>query len=155
MCTISRIVSNIQNKKSPFRKDKYDRWDSVAKSIIRTYLITKKGYQLASDVEDYNADIKVVKPEVSYHEVEVKLGWKEEWPEHWHTIHIPYRKKRLIDMMDLPNRLTFYVLRKDLKQAWLIKGSACKEVVEIANKFMPKGEYFFNIPIKDARLINL
>ena len=106
----------IQNNKSPFRITEYNTWDSPAKQAVRNFLLGL-GCQLSSDVEDYNADIKVVKPEVSYHEVEVKPGWVNDWPTAWDTIHIPYRKKRLIDMQDLPDRLTFYVLRKDLQKA--------------------------------------
>ena len=110
---------------------------------------------MSSDIEDYNADIKVVEPEVSYHEVEVKPGWVNDWPPTWDTIHIPYRKKRLIDMQDLPDRLTFYVLRKDLQKAWAIKGSECIQIVQVPNKFVSSGEYFFNIPVKNATLIDL
>ena len=60
-------------------------------------------------------------------------------------------------MMKDKDDLTFYVLRKDLKQAWKIKGSQLTDdmVVEIPNKFKRKGEYFFNIPVNNVRLITL
>lgn len=144
----------IQNNKSPFRITEYNKWDSPAKQAVRNFLL-RLGCQLSSDIEDYNADIKVIKPEVSYHEVEVKPGWVSDWPPSWDTIHIPYRKKRLIDMQDLPDRLTFYVLRKDLQKAWSIKASECINIVQVPNKFIPSGEYFFNIPVKNATLIDL
>ncbi len=144
----------MQNNKSPFRKDKYDQWDSVAKQAVRSYLL-KQNYELATDIEDYDADIKTTKPVVSHHEVEVKLSWSADWPESWNTIHIPYRKKRLIDKIDSPDSLTFYVLKKNLKEAWTIKGSQCLDIIEVPNKFVSSGEYFFNIPIKNAKLINL
>jgi len=144
----------INNIKSQFTYKNYHAWDSPAKKAVRKFLISM-GCELSPDVEDYNADIKVIKPEISYHEVEVKLGWKDKWPEWWPTVHIPYRKKRLIDMMDTPDRLTFYILNRDLSKAWSIKGSLCKDPVEIHNKNVINGEYFFNVPIKNATLVTL
>jgi hypothetical protein len=149
-------VNKIVNNKSPFRKKEYEKWDGPAKKAVRNYLISL-GCVLAEDIEDYGADIVTREPLESYHEVEVKNGWTDEWPSHWKTLHIPFRKKRLIDMMKDKDDLTFYVLRKDLKQAWKIKGSQLTDdiVVEVPNKFKRKGEYFFNISVNNVRLITL
>jgi len=150
------MENTLKNNKRKFDYNNYKEWDNVAKLAVRSYL-ERLGCELFPEVESYDADIMVVQPIKSYHEVEVKLGWKEEWPSSWKTVHIPYRKKRLIDMMKNKDELTFYILRKDLKQAWTIKGSECKNevVAEVPNKFKAKGELFFNIPIKNATLINL
>jgi len=149
-------VNKIVNNKSPFRKKEYEKWDGPGKKAVRNYLISL-GCVLTEDVENYGADIVTREPLESYHEVEVKNGWTNEWPSHWKTLHIPFRKKRLVDMMKDKDDLTFYVLRKDLKQAWKIKGSQLTDdiVIEIPNKFKRKGEYFFNIPINNVRLITL
>ena len=78
------MENTLKNNKRKFDYNNYKEWDNVAKLAVRSFL-ESLGCELFPDVESYDADIMVVQPIKSYHEVEVKLGWKEEWPSSWKT----------------------------------------------------------------------
>ena len=80
-------------------------------------------------------------------ETEIKYAWEGEWPTHWIDVRIPYRKQKLLDRID--KNLTFYVLRSDLKETWVIPDFTIKKyavIKEMPNRYVPKGEKFFFIP---------
>jgi len=107
--------------------------------------------RLKPDSEDYNADIKVTVKE--HHEVEIKAGWSGKWPG-WDTVHIPVRKKRLLEFSD---RLIFWVLNNDCSRAILVNGIHLKDkyIKNIPNIRAPGGEDFYDIPIRHCNFITL
>ena len=107
--------------------------------------------RLKPDSEDYNADIKVTVEE--HHEVEIKAGWSGKWPG-WDTVHIPVRKKRLLEFSD---RLIFWVLNNDCSRAILVNGIHLKDkyIKNIPNIRAPGGEDFYDIPIRHCNFITL
>ena len=140
-------------KRKPFSKKLYDKADRKAKDIMRAYL-EEQGQELKKDIEQYSCDIEG--KDGHGREVEIKYSWRGEWPASWEDVRIPHRKKRLIDKKGEEN-ITFYVLNSMCEQAWEITGSVVSEaeVVEVPNKFVPKGELFYSILVSKAKKIFL
>ena len=62
-----------------FSKEAYEAYDSKAKTTVRAHLDSKRIF--TNVYEDYGPDILAFHE--FFHEVEIKTGWKDEWPEHW------------------------------------------------------------------------
>ena len=88
-------------------------------------------------------------------EVEVKeFGWNPNgtfWP---NTVHVLYRKKRLIDKF---GHTTFFILNHECTHAVMIDSNTLEEkyLKEIPNKRHRSGEYMYDIPIEKCEVINL
>jgi hypothetical protein len=135
-----------------FNQEHYEAYDQKAKDVLRNYLDEKGIYSRIQ--EDYGPDIKSVQ-EV-FHEVEIKNSWKEEWPENWRSLHIPARKKKyMADGKGNTQRVIFWVLNHFCDKAWTIDGKNLgDELIEsIPNGRYPEGEYFYNIPISELKLV--
>ena len=76
-----------------FNKEAYEDCDNRAKEVWRKYLDSRGIFTKV--FEDYGADIQALHP--YFHEVEIKSSWEDVWPEEWKTLHIPARKKKLLD----------------------------------------------------------
>ena len=119
--------------------------DAVARMIKAHWGLDAVAY------EKYKVDL-VVENEfmvpVGYAEVEMRPWVDCPFP----TIHVPERKKKLFDN-DLPTR--YFVVSKDLKKAWWCKVEEIlsSPLVEVKNKEVPEGEYFYDVPKKLWRQI--
>jgi len=140
-----------------FNREAYLACDGKAKSAIRSFLDTKGVY--TNVFEDYGPDISSLQSlkgswKKVWHEVEIKTSWKHEWPTHWRTIHIPYRKKKYLDE---GRRVMFWVLNNPCTRAVFIHGDHLGEEYKevIPNTRYPKGEYFYDIPIHLTKVIDL
>lgn len=115
--------------------------DAKGKEAIMAHL--QSGGSYVNAAEDKKHDVKELS--LKHHEVEVRSGWTgPKFP--YSTIHIPYRKKRL---MDRP--FTYWVLNHECTHAMTIDSDiiADSQVVSVANKYVPDGtEEFFDIPTK-------
>jgi hypothetical protein len=139
--------------KKPFSKDEYDKADVPAKKHMIGWLNKNIPNLIIESDENYGFDIRGhldANSNNHFYEVEVKWGWKDEWPPHWKELRIPYRKKRLLDkwQKDFPQSdLTFVVFRSDFKKAWHVPGDILleSEVKEAYNKNIARGEKFFHI----------
>ena len=145
--------------KHKFKQDAYDRADYKAKQTIINYL-KPMNYTKIDSEENYSFDLMCYASDKihSLHEVEIKHGWKNEWPDSWKEIRLPHRKNRLLRIwkQKYPNSLlSFYILRNDCKKAWHIDGSVLEncEVKPAFGRNITKGELFFHILVKDATLI--
>jgi len=141
-----------------FSKSLYNAYNTPALMAGKEYL-KNKGFKITSSEEDMSVDLQAIKDNKHYFfEVEVKNGWENTWPSSWKDVRIPERKTRLINYAKTNNKkLTFIIFRRDLKAAWTVDGDTVKdcELKEISNRFVPKGEYFYIIPIDRAKYIEL
>ena len=141
-----------------FSRALYEAYDAPAKEKLAEYLVGA-GHEITDMKENYNVDIVSTKKDYTYfNEAEVKLAWKEEWPTHWKDIRIPERKGRLLAKYEGENGvLTFYIFRKDMKQAWRIKDTSLTDdrLREAHGRNILKGELFYHIPYTEAELINV
>jgi|ETNvirnome_2_300_1030623.scaffolds.fasta_scaffold02018_8 hypothetical protein len=136
-----------------FSQELYDKADHKAKGIIRAYL-ESEGHSLLDDREKYSCDIEG--RDGQGWEVEIKYSWKKEWPSSWRDVRIPYRKKKLLEDTG-EDKITFFILNSMCKEAWKIPGQVVSEaeVVEVSNKFVPRGELFYSIPVSKVRKISI
>ena len=87
-----------------------------------------------------------------------QVVWSGDWPKAWKDIQLPERKSRLIKYADTQNKkLNFLIFRNDLKAAWEIDSDVVSnsDTREVSNRFIPRGEMFYIIPIEKARYIEL
>jgi len=124
-----------------FNQAAYNDCDNRAKEVLRNYLDSRGIFTKV--FEDYGADIQAFHQ--YFHEVEVKSAWEDVWPEAWKTLHIPARKKKLLEK----GKGFFYVFNKTATKAKIVESKDLDDVfIEIIpNSRYPKGEYFYNIPI--------
>lgn len=135
-----------------FRKDLYEKYDQKSKEKIKDWILLN----LIDDKETKGPDLIVKENPIvtGYIEAEVKeFGWREGnfWPQ---TVHILYRKKRLIDKY---GKVTFFVLNHDMTNAVVVHGIDLKDryLKEIPNKRHRSGEYMYDIPMRLCEVINL
>ena len=150
----------------PFDYDLYQKSDPIAKEAMINWL-DKNNFININQKETMSFDIICNKLETDlddpikhFYEVEIKYGWRGDWPPSWKEIRIPYRKSKLIDRWTsqfIYDNLTFVVFRKDCKQAWHIPGEvvANSSVRETPNRKMKEGELFYHIKTKDATLVKM
>lgn len=137
--------------RKPFNQAVHDACDPPARdAVIRFH--ESKGYY-AKPFDKYKVDL-IIENEfmvpVGYAEIEMR-DW-EECP--FPTIHIPERKKKLFDN-DMPT--TYFVVSKSLKKAWWCKTEEILEspLIEVKNKAVPEGEYFYDVPVDKFRCVDL
>ena len=146
----------MKGKRKPFNRETYDRCDGAAKSAVAVHL-THHGYDVEVPPENYGADLYHRMPHdagVVYHEVEVSLGWGDVlFP--YPTGSIPERKIRLTKVCIGP--LFFWMLNRPLNRAIVFSSAYLRPefLVEVPNKEIESGEYFYRPPIKYARLVDL
>jgi hypothetical protein len=89
-------------------------------------------------------------------EVEVKHNWKrglETFP--YDTIHLPKRKEKYLEL-DKPTH--FVIFSSDMEGAIVFSDKTVKDYAvmkEVPNKFVPKGEMFFNIPVNKTSWLKI
>ncbi len=137
-----------------FDKDRYNKYDGKAKDALVSYL-EQEGHTIKRIKETYVADVVSTKDkETFYSEAEVKAPWEGEWPSEWKDLRIPGRKARLLQKHAT---ITFFVFRSDCQECWIVKGEqlTLDSLKEAYGAKISKGELFFHIPVKDAKLIKL
>jgi len=145
-------------KRKPFDRKLYNEVNDLSIKAVKKYLIAA-GHTITSTKEKYTADIESTYKGKEYlTEAEVKLVWDTEWPTHWWNVRVPERKKKLLEQAEKEGKvLTFLYLNKSFTKAWKIAGDTVREcpLEEVPNRFVPKGEYFYIVPITKATMVNL
>lgn len=132
--------------RKPFEQDVYDRCDGPAKEAMR-YHLTAQGHIVTVPPENYGVDLYSELGDFKmYHEVEVSEGWKS-GPHCFFNGSIPERKGRLVEMLK-GEPLYFWMLRLDLGRALVFSSFKLSDrwLVEVPNRKVPIGEYFYRIP---------
>jgi hypothetical protein len=139
----------------PFNKLDYMRFDGPAKQAMRVHL-ELSGYKVTVPPENYGADLYSELGKIRiYHEVEVSQGWKEEEHPFWKGS-VPERKLRLAKI-HINEPLYFWMLRLDLLRALVFPSFRLRPefLVEVPNKKIPEGEFFYRIPKQFGKEFNL
>ena len=134
----------MRGKHKKFEPALYVRFDGPAKEAMRDHL-TIAGHKVTVPPEDYGADLySEFGHRRIYHEVEVSMWWKTR-SHPFEMGSIPERKIRLCAMH--PD-LFFWMLRVDLKRALVFPSIMLndKYLVEVPNRKISEGEYFYRIP---------
>lgn len=145
--------------KKVFEVEEYRANDSRGRNAVRSHLDRSGRFSLfPTDV--YGPDILSIRMydscivDIFRHEVEVKKGWKDDWPESWRTVQVPARREYLATS---PYPVILWVLRDDLQKAWCITGDQLQErfLGEVPNKKVPSGEMFYKIPIENCKIVEI
>ena len=140
--------------RKPFSHNLYGKYDGVAKKALIKYLLSE-GHDLVDSTESYDADVVTQKDGIKYYsEAEVKTAWKGDWPTDWKEIRIPERKKKLLSKH---NNLKFYIFSDTMQQCWCIDSDLLTDNIlrEAKGRNIFKGEQFYHVPYKQAKLINV
>ena len=147
-----------------FDEELYKRSDPLTNGIMNRWLI-RNGYTNIDLKETYGVDITCTKNNpltgktLCFFETEISYTWKNKWPNVWMYIHIPYRKKKIIDKWvknGSEGILTFVMFKNDCKQAWSIDGQVVRDApIKIIDTKYTRNEKFFNIDINDAHMVNM
>lgn len=131
-----------------FDKKLFDKTDKPAKEAIKRLFKGFKGWSVKDNENRYGVDLLVFKDgvHVCNIETEMKLVWKgDDFP--YDSLHIPERKKRYKDL-EVPT--LFVVFNSDCSNFLVIFGYDLynAKLVEVPNKYVFRGEKFYNVNIK-------
>lgn len=143
----------IHSVRKKFDKELYDDNDASAKEKAINYF-KKIGMNAEHNPDRYGIDLIVNNK--FYCEVEVKHNWKgSTFP--FSDLQLSERKRKFAILDTEESPVVFMVMNKTHTNALVVKA---KDVLdspsrEIPNKYEPKGEYFFKIPVNKTKRINL
>ena len=130
-----------------FDKELYEKNDSLAKEAAKKFFAAQ-GVTAVDNPDKYGVDLLL--DTGSFIEVEVKHTWKDDFK--FDTLQIPARKEKFAKLGCL-----FMVFNSNITKAFIVHGdivlASPKE--EVYNKYMPKGEMFFQIPVDKLILCEL
>jgi hypothetical protein len=130
----------------------HDKYDPPARKAVTDWIQMKWGLECRENPNVYGVDLIVYREgnPVGFVEVEVR-SWSFC---HHPTIHIAHRKAKLFQQ-DRP--VLFFALTQDLSHAYWMKAELVKEcpLVEVKNREVPNGEFFFDVPISHFKYVDL
>lgn len=134
-----------------FDRDLYRKYDTLAKTATELFY-SKLGFDVREHDNRYAQDL-VVQGELEGHlaECEVKLVWDgDEFP--YDSVQLPERKKKFFN-----EKTRFFIWNKTLTRAATFWSTDIEDLepVEVPNKYVYKGEYFFQIPLDKVDFVAL
>ena len=130
----------------------HDKYDPPARKAVSDWIKMKWGLECRENPNVYGVDLIVYRAgnPVGFAEVEVRSWNFCPHP----TIHIAHRKAKLF-RQDLP--VLFFALTHDLNYAYWMKAELAGKcpLIEVKNKEVPKGEFFFDVPVRWFKYVNL
>ena len=126
-----------------FNKESHAANDKPAKDLVIDFL-KSKGLDAMENPDKYGIDIVVPRYEVERREI-----WIDEFP--FKTVHIPARKEKF-----LKHSIVYVVVNKDFNKMMFCRSEIIRQynLIEVPNKSVPEGEYFYDVPIEKWRIYN-
>ena len=125
--------------------------DAEAKEAVRQFWVNF-GYDCIENPDEFGVDLLVGGKGREFRcEVETKTGWHG--PEfNYPILRIPFRKQKFTD-----DRVTFFVLNSGRTHAAVVSRQKLLKspVVQVKNKMVPMGDYFYEITLEDVEFVNL
>ena len=137
-----------------FNTELHEHYDEIGR--LRAYKLFKQlyGIELIDNPDEYAVDLIAMRDnvKVGYVEVEVRPAWEGVFT--FNTLHIPSRKKKLLTN-DLPTALVAF--NKQGSFCFICKDTVvlASPLIEVKNKYIPNGEFFYKVPVDKIRLITL
>ena len=130
------------NKK--FNKESHAANDKPSKDLVIKFL-KSQGLDAIENPNDYGIDIMV-----SRYEVERREIWTNNFP--FKTVHIPARKAKF-----LKYNIVYAIVNKDFNKIMLCRSEVIRQCnkIEVPNKSVPAGEYFYDVPSEQWYVYNL
>ena len=134
-----------------FDRDLYKKYDNLARQATEQFL-NETGYGVTPHPDRYAQDLIAVDDEWQFCvECEVKLVWEgTEFP--YDTVQLPERKKKFFST---PTK--FFIWNSTLTKAATFWSNDIKDLepVEVPNKYVYKGEYFYQIPLDMVTFVTI
>ena len=126
-----------------FNKESHAANDKPAKDLVINFL-KSKGLDAMENPDKYGIDIVVPRYEVERREI-----WIDEFP--FKTVHIPARKEKF-----LKHSIIYAVVNRDFDKIMFCTSEVIRKynLIEVPNKSVPEGEYFYDVPIEKWRIYN-
>ena len=126
-----------------FNEESHATNDRPAKDLVINFL-KSKGLDAMENPDKYGIDIVVPRYEVERREI-----WIDEFP--FKTVHIPARKEKF-----LKHSIVYVVVNKDFNKMMFCRSEIIRQynLIEVPNKSVPEGEYFYDVPIEKWRIYN-
>jgi len=136
----------------PFDVALHDKYDAPARKATSEWVNMKWGLYVRDNPNRYGVDLICFRSgsPVGALEVEVRqLGFDSH-----RSIHVAQRKDKLFQE-GLPT--LFFALTQDLHRAYYLKADLIKDcpLVEVHNRYVGKGEMFYDVPITMFKIANL
>ena len=142
-----RVMSGLRKQ---FNKGLYQQYDALAREAT-TELLASQGFSVVPNPDDYAQDLVVShKGKQWLAECEVKTLWKHgDFP--FDSVQLPERKKKFFNTLT-----TFFIWNMNLTKAAMFwsKDVATLTPVEVPNKYIAGGEYFYQIPLNMVRFVS-
>ena len=141
--------------RKPFSRELFAANDTLARGIV-TAQFAALGIRLVPHTKRYGIDLVLMNSSGVIElgvECEIKRVWSGPvFP--YETIQLPERKKKYLSP-DYP--IEYWLLNNEQTHAIVIPGAlvAAATPVEVRNKYVWRGELFYQIPIVDCRLVKL
>ena len=136
----------------PFSEYLHKVYDEPARKAVAAWASMKWGLNVRDNPDRYGVDLICFRSNlpVGYIEVEVR----QEGFDSFHSIHAGQRKEKLF-RQDRP--VLFFALTQDLQRAYYLKADLIKDcpLIEIHNRYVGKGEMFYDIPITLFKIADL
>ncbi len=146
-----------------FSQKLFDQNDALARQAITTWL-EGRGLSIIPNPNKFGVDLYVYrsvdfatqkKPEPFYAvECEIKRVWHGPTLP-WGTVQLPWRKKKYSDDEAVP--VEYWILNNELTHAIVIYEAELtdKRLTEVRNKYVDRGEYFYQIPLDVCSIVEL
>ena len=129
--------------KKRFDRELFQEYDQKARDVTTSYLHSL-GYEVTEHPDRYAQDLIATSPDIEFCvECEVKLVWdSDEFP--YPNVQLPERKKKFFAV---PTQ--FFIWNKPLEYAMTFWSHEVSELepVEVPNRYVHSGEYFYQIPM--------
>jgi hypothetical protein len=130
-----------------FDKALYEKNDSIAREAAKKFF-EAQGVTAVDNPDKYGVDLLL--DTGSCVEVEVKHTWKDEFK--FDTLQIPARKEKFAKL-----GCVFMVFNSNITKAFIVHGAVVLDSPkkEVYNKYVAKGEMFFQVPVDKLILCEL
>lgn len=126
-----------------FDRELFNECDKKARAVTTRYF-ERQGYVVSEHPDRYAQDLIVEDTGASFCvECEVKLVWSgEDFP--YDSVQLPERKSKFFDTATM-----FFIWNKEFTHAMTFWSHDVKQLepVEVPNRYVHKGEYFYQIPM--------
>ena len=138
-----------------FDKKLYRENDRIARILSKEFLRFKFDVEAVDNPDKYGPDLLVLENSDLQHyvECEVKHSWdSEDFP--FDSVQFPERKSKFIY---LTKPTLFLMYNSDKTQVIMTSSLEMRRspLIEVSNKFVNKGEYFYQIPLKSVKIFKL
>jgi len=137
-----------------FDRELYEKYDKLAKdNVIK--LVDKRKYKIIENPKKRGVDLLVYKKGIHILniETEIKKLWKGK-DFKYTTVQLPERKEKFAKL-EVP---TLFIMFNSNQKSYLVikdKDLLKSPKVEVPNKYVYRGEYFFQVPLKNVYFNNI